>query len=112
MASDYGFIFLDVLKANGDNIVIGDPEDMTTKDGTSICRSTIKYRDDRNVLCDMYFAGPKQFTFGVSKQWPFGMKKMDQNDNNVKTYQVCYNLTDISRVNNPSIEEQYMQEIL
>ena len=105
------YVFLPVNQANVDNIEVGDPEEIVTKDGTKFMRSSITYRNDRGDLCDMYFAGPKQFSFGISPEYPFGLPKHDQTNDKIKSFKICYNICDMRNVINPSKEEQYMEEI-
>ncbi len=105
------YIFLPVEKANSTRITVSDPEEIVTKDGTKFMRSRIAYLDDRGCECDMYFAGPKQFSFGISPEYPFGMPKIDQTEDKIKGYKICYNLCDIKNVHNPTKPERYMHEI-
>lgn len=105
------YVFLPVNQANVDNIEVGDPEEIVTKDGTKFMRSSITYKNDRGDPCDMYFAGPKQFSFGISPEYPFGLPKHEQTEDKIKSFKICYNLCDIRNVSHPSKEEQYMEEI-
>ncbi len=105
------YVFLPVNQANVDNIVVGDPEEIVTKDGTKFMRSSITYKNDRGDPCDMYFAGPKQFSFGISPEYPFGLPKHEQTEDKIKSFKICYNICDIRNVSHPSKEEQYMEEI-
>lgn len=105
------YVFLPVNQANVDNIEVSDPEEIVTKDGTKFMRSSILYRNDRGDPCDMYFAGGKQFSFGISPEYPFGLPKHEQTEEKIKSFKICYNICDIRNVSNPSKEEQYMEEI-
>jgi hypothetical protein len=105
------YVFLPVNQANVDNIEVGDPEEIITKDGTKFMRSSISYRNDRGDLCDMYFAGPKQFSFGISPEYPFGLPKHEQTEDKIKSFKICYNICDMRNVAHPSKEEKYMEEI-
>ena len=105
------YVFLPVNQANADNIEVNAPEEIITKDVTKFMRSSILYRNDRGVPSDMYFAGPKQFSFGISPEYPFGLPKHEQTDDKIKSYKICYNICDIRNDSNPSKEEQYMEEI-
>ena len=105
------YVFLPVNQANANNIVVSDPEEIITKDGTKFMRSTLLYKNDRGVNSDMYFAGPKQFSFGISPEYPFGLPKHEQTDAKIKSFKICYNICDMRNVTNPSKEEQYMEEI-
>ena len=80
------YVFLPVNQANVDNIEVSDPEEIVTKDGTKFMRSSILYRNDRGDPCDMYFAGGKQFSFGISPEYPFGLPKHEQTEDKIKSF--------------------------
>lgn len=105
------YVFLNLHEANPSYIVVSDPEEIVTKDGTKFMRSQISYlnEDDRPVA--MYFVAPKQFSFGVAPEFPFGLPKSEQTDERIKGYKICYNLTDIRTVHNPTADEQYMLDL-
>jgi len=105
------YVFLPVNQANVNNIEVGDPEEIVTKDGTKFMRSSITYKNDRGDPCDMYFAGPKQFSFGISPEYPFGLPKHEQTEDKIKSFKICYNICDMRNVAHPSKEEKYMEEI-
>jgi len=105
------YVFLPVNQANVKNIEVSDPEEIITKDGTKFMRSSITYKNDRGDPCDMYFAGPKQFSFGISPEYPFGLPKHEQTEAKIKSFKICYNICDMRNVPHPSKEEQYMEEI-
>ena len=105
------YVFLPVNQANAENIVVSDPEEIITKDGTRFMRSSVLYKNDRGVPSDMYFAGPKQFSFGISPEYPFGLPKHEQTEDKIKSFKICYNICDMRNVSHPSKEEQYMEEI-
>jgi hypothetical protein len=105
------YVFLPVNQANVDNIVVSDPEEIVTKDGTKFMRSSIAYKNDRGIPCDMYFGGPKQFSFGISPEYPFGLPKHEQTEDKIKSFKICYNICDMRNVAHPSKEEKYMEEI-
>ena len=105
------YVFLPVNQANANNIEVSEPEEIVTKDGTKFMRSNILYRNDRGIPSDMYFAGPRQFSFGISPEYPFGLPKYEQTEDKIKSFKICYNICDIRNVSNPSKEEQYMEEI-
>lgn len=75
-----------------------------TYDGITVTTSPIYYLDDDGEECALYFTLKEQFTFGINANYPFNCK--DFIPENKTGYQICYNMTTMDTVDNPTQEER------
>ena len=83
----------------------GDSEiEWTTSEG--------RYVDDDGEECELFFELSDAFCFGVNGVYEIGTKKDDKIIENMKGLQMCYPLTGMKTIENPTKDEKYTQRIL
>ena len=60
----------------------------------------------------IYFELAEQNLWGVNGIWPFGTVEYEQSQNNIEGFQICYPLTSLSTVNNPTTDERVTRDTL
>lgn len=101
----------DLSTFSTDNVVIKDPE-TSEFNGISMTKSTGKYLDENGNEADLYFDGPSQSVFGVSYLFEMNTKEDEQVPENAKGLQVCFPITSLSTMKNPTPEEQAFSDLL
>ena len=69
------------------------------------------YLDDEGKESEAYFELPEQYTFGFNPNYTFGVDENDRTDDDLKGWQVCYNLASMKTVDDPTENEQYARRI-
>lgn len=82
----------------------GDSEiEWTTSEG--------RYIDDDGEECELFFELPEQFCFGINAVYPVGTAKEDKHLENIVGLQICYPLTGMKTIENPTKDEKYIQRV-
>ena len=102
------YVLLDLHQFNPDNLIVEDPALVSYASGNSSNLSHIYYLNEDNEKCELYFVGAPSFTFGVNTEYEY---KQEEIPANIKGYKLTYMLTDQSRVNNPTEDEQYTMDV-
>lgn len=90
-------------------VIVKDPVKNEFKIGEqkiSTTTSAGKYLNDDGVECTLYITAPEQNCFGISYNYPMGTNEDDKVPENAKGLQICYPLTSLSTVNDPTESEQ------
>lgn len=96
-----------VGKLNPKNLVFGIPEEADIKQNNTVTgkytKCKLEYKNSKGELGGLYMAAPREFCYGVAKDYAFGKEKIDEN---LKGYQVCLFCSDPSKTAKPATEEQ------
>jgi len=90
-------------------VVIHDPVTNTFNIGDAPVQNTTsegRYLDENGVECELYFPAPPQTCFGVNYIYEMNLKKEQQIPENAKGLQVCYPVTSLKTVKNPTPQEK------
>jgi len=109
-------IFVQLHEFDQSRLVVGPPVKQSFgkgKDTIKYYESEGFYKDNDGKLCKLYFQLPTQTVPGFSAMYPFGMKEDDRNpDVNMKGIQVCYPMTSMGTMDNPTEDEKYTFKVL
>lgn len=71
-----------------------------------------RYVNDDGDECVLYFELPKSFCFGVNAIYPIGTKQENKTFDKVDGLQICYPITSMDTIDDPSSDEQYCMDVL
>lgn len=74
--------------------------------------SSAKYLNDEGEECTLYFRGPPQNCFGVQYNYPMGVAEEDKTPETAKGLQVCYPLTTMQTVSDPTDDEKAHRDMI
>lgn len=95
-----------------ERLVITDPETRKiTVEGKEVTdiSSQVRYRDATGTLRDFYVNAPSQRTFGFNLNYTYMKPEIEENLNGM---QVCYPLSSLQTVNNPTEEEKAFMKVV
>ncbi len=104
-------------KFDWNKVLIGDPVTNKSKDGAhEWVTSSVHYCPDgfepNKKKYKMYFQLAKQNIWGISGTWPIDIKDEKlKTIHNIDGYQVCYPMTSLKTVKNPTKEELYTMSV-
>jgi hypothetical protein len=107
-------IYIPIGTCDKTRLVVKDPITHSFKKGNTDvewCTSEGRYIDDNGNECEAYFELPEQFSFGINGCYPMGTEKEDQDEDNISGLQVCYPITNMKTMENPTKSEQAAQYI-
>jgi hypothetical protein len=105
----------DLPKINWKNIVIEKPvTNSFTKKGTTTTiewtTSDVHYKGSNDQKLPIFFELPPQIVWGVNGTWPLGTETENQTLENIEGYQICYPLTTLATMKNPTPEEAAVEK--
>ncbi len=71
-----------------------------------------RYINDDGEECELYFDLPEQFCFGINAVYGVGTETEDKTLENAKGLQICYSLTGMKTIENPTKDEKYAISVL
>ena len=85
-----------------------------TKNGKTITWYTSDgfYLDEEGHECTAYFELPEQYSFGFNPNYDLEVDEKDRTEEDLKGWQICYNLNSIKTVENPTEEEIHSRNML
>ena len=101
-------IFVPLGECKKERLRVLDPVTHTfTKGDSEIewCTSEGRYVNDEGVECEVYFELPEQFSFGTNASYPIGTSKEDKILDNMTGIQICYPITSMKTIENPTKTE-------
>jgi hypothetical protein len=107
-------IYIPIGTCDKSRLVVKDPITHSFKKGNTEvewCTSEGRYIDDNGNECEAYFELPEQFSFGINGCYPMGTEKEDQDEDNISGLQVCYPITNMKTMENPTKAEKDAQYI-
>ena len=90
------------------NFVVEEPEThMFNKGGSTVELTTSKVYvlGDNSEKLQIYFEVAEQNIFGINGIWPIRTIEYEQSRKNIEGFQICYPLTSLSTINNPTPAE-------
>lgn len=115
MATNETEIFVPLGEFDPARLEVGPPVTHTFKKGDQNISWTTSpgfYLNEDGEKCVPYFELPEAYCFGVNEKYPIGTSKDDQTPENISGYQVCYPLTSLATIENPSDDEKYARTLL
>ena len=100
----------DLPKVNWKNIVIEKPvTNSFTKKGTTTTiewtTSDVHFKGSNDQKLSIFFELPPQIVWGINGTWPLGTETENQTLENIEGYQICYPLTTLATMKNPTPDE-------
>ena len=102
--------FVPVGEFDINRLIIESPVRNSFKRGNSEIEwwtSPVYYTNGKGEKCKLMMEFPKQFTFGINSNYPMGCAEEDKTADKRNGLQICYPLTSLDTVNNPTDDEQY-----
>jgi len=96
-------------------VVVHDPVKNEFKIGETkivTTTSTGKYLNDEGVECTLYVMAPEQNSFGPSYNYPMGTNEDDKVPENAKGLQICYPMTSLATVQDPTDSEAAFKNVI
>lgn len=113
--SDNEIVFINNLKEfDAKKLKILDPvKNSFSRGGSTIewVTSEGRYLNNEGKPCELYFALPEAFCFGVNGNYKFGTEKEDQIPENLTGFQICYPLTSMKTIENPTESEKHVKSV-
>lgn len=101
----------DLAKVTLKQLKVADPVVNTNKTGHSWTTSDGYYIADGEKFDFLFELNPQQ-TFGINGKWPMEIKQEDQTMDNIEGLQICYPLTSLETVKNPTKNEEILMKFL
>ena len=98
-------------KLNYNRVFIEKPKKLTFPNGNEIHSSKIHYKDKNGDKTKLYFELETQYCFAISTTYKYGIKRNEQNINNINGYQLQYPLTSSETIKNPTCSEKHVFKI-
>lgn len=100
----------DLPKLNWKNVIIEKPvTNSFTKKGTTTTiewtTSDVHFKGPNDQKLPIFFELPPQLVWGISGTWPLGTQTENQTLENIEGYQICYPLTTLATMKNPTSDE-------
>lgn len=106
-------IFVPIGEFDASRLVLEEPQERKSRNGEfSWFTSRGYYKDDNGDNAELYFQLPEQFFFGFNANYPNGMKDQDKSIDVIEGIQICYLLTSMETIENPTKDEQYAIDTL
>ena len=106
-------VFVPIGEFDSTRLVLEEPQERKSKNGEfTWFTSKGYYKTDDGENANLYFQLPKQFFFGFNAIYPTGMKDQDKSIEKLEGLQICYLLTSMNTIENPTEEEQYAIDTL
>jgi len=103
-------IFVAIGEFDSSKVVIEEPTSFQVKgkENISVTQSDIFYLNDKNEKCTFYLGAEEQTCFGVNRM--YDMQKKVEIPENIVGYQICYPMTSMKTIDEPTENEKYMIE--
>jgi hypothetical protein len=104
----------DLAKVNVKNLILDNPVTNKSKDGYEWITSGGHYRDNKTGerYDDFLFELPPQQVWGISGQWDPKIAEPDRTLDNIKGLQICYPLTSVETMKEPTPQEAALKKFL
>lgn len=102
-------ISIDPSEFDRNKVVIHDPKTSSFTIGDAPVENTFsdgRYLNDNGEECELYIPAPPQNCFGINYVYDLNLKKEQQVPENAKTLQVCYSVTSMKTLDEPTPREK------
>jgi len=113
--SDKIFVIEDITTFDASRLVHDDPKRIEYTIGKKKIGNTMSYGhylDDEGEKCTLYLAFPEQTTFGVNHSYDLNVKEEDKKPENSKGLQLCYPMTSMNTIEEPTEQEQALMDAI
>lgn len=105
--------FVSLGEFDPSRLVLEDPVERKSKNREfSWFTSKGGYLNDDGEVCRLYLELPEQFFFGINGIYPNGTKDTEKSIEIIEGLQICYLLTSMETIENPTKDEQYAMDTL